>query len=127
MAAAPPLRTRSIARSMLSMTAAADFASGRPVSALTAVRSGNTGRPSPKAAPASSAQAMEMTGASQPGNLASVRNRSGESMAKKAGVVWPAPPDRPARQALSAISPPMPAGSPMVKASAGAEAGLSRL
>ena len=135
MAAAAPLRTRAIARSMLSMTAAAEFASGRPVPAPTAAptgaptgaRSGSTGRPSPNAAAASSAQAMGITGAAQPGRSASARNRSGESMEKKAGAVRPAPPARPARQALSAISPPMPAGSPMVRASAGADAGLSRL
>ena len=69
---------------------------------------------------ASAAAAMGMIGQATPNRAASRRSRSGSSMAKKTGVAA----SRDA-QALRRISPPIPAGSPMVTAS-GACAGVLR-
>ncbi len=113
-----PLTSPRIAKAaacrMDAMMAGALAGSLRPATAGTARRTGSTGRASANTEAACAALATSRTGTDRPSEAASAVSRSGSSSATNA-----APPAWRASQVASRISPPMPAGSPIVTAKGG--------
>ncbi len=107
-ASAAPLRTNSTPRAMMAMTAPAFSGSARPGSGGRGSGCGSTGSPAAMAAAASAGAAIGRTG--MPRRAPSAAMWSGSPIRKKGRRSRSAP------QALSAISGPIPAGSPSVSA-----------
>ena len=105
-APASPACTRRTARSMLSITAGALAGSGWPGRAMAGRSTASTGRAAPNTSATWSGRWITAIGTS------SAPTQNGSAKMAKAG---PLPAS--ARQALAVISPPMPAGSPMVSSS----------
>src|SRR5579859_1021794 len=113
-AEAAPDETSRTPCSIAAMTAAALTASGRPGTTGPASGIGRTGRAEFHAASASRTSAIGLIGTDRRSNRASAPNRAGSSSRAKQGT-----PAARRDQAANASSPPIPAGSPMVRTRGG--------